>query len=96
MTDTLRRFTPTPEYARYVVTLMRTIYDEDQGRVEVHVTAIGPASAKQLAIETVRDLYPDAFALRAELECPGCKHDAHLHRCIAAGCGCNERTVVVV
>ena len=92
----LRRFTPGPEYKRFVVTALRNIYDEDQGRVIAYVHAIGPQSAKTLGHAKLAEKYPDAFVLRAVPECPECHDDGHANNCIVAGCGCRRVAEEVV
>jgi hypothetical protein len=64
---TVPRFTPTPEYRAYRVTLDADRYDGDSGRLSVTVHAIGPLSARQLAADQVRGEYPCAVGLRAEV-----------------------------
>jgi hypothetical protein len=64
---TVPRFTSTPEYRAYRVTLDADRYDGDSGRLSVTVHAIGPLSARQLAEDQVRGEYPCAVGLRAEV-----------------------------
>jgi hypothetical protein len=73
---TVARFTPTPEYRAYRVTLDADRYDGDSGRLSVTVHAIGPLSARQLAEDQVcarldpatgKPEYPCAVGLRAEV-----------------------------
>ena len=79
----LRRFEPTPDYHHFLVVLAADRYYKDMGKLTRHVRAIGPNGARQLALEQMREQYPDACYLRVELEdaafCDDCGFRLDIH-----------------
>jgi len=89
-TTRLRSFTPSVDYHRYVVKVMRDRYDPDGGSVQLKVTALGPIDARHLAWEQGRELgLRHHVVVRVTLECP-CGHAEHEFPCIAWGCTCER------
>lgn len=81
--ERLPSFVPPVETKAYRVTVLANRWDPDEGKFAVRLHAIGQVSARELAVEKVRDEYPDAMALRVEEvpeETPG-MHDGE------GGCG---------
>lgn len=84
--ERLATFTPTEDYADYLVIVLADAYDKDLGKLTVRVSAIGELSARELAVEKVRDEYPAAMAVRVTIPCPGCgiteaPHEVHAGPC---------------
>ena len=62
----LRRFTPPDETRTFQVTVLANRFDEDEGKFTVTVHAIGALSAREIAVDQVRDEYPSAMAVGCE------------------------------
>lgn len=76
--ERLPTFTPSPDYHSYRVTLLEDRWDAELGKFRVTVHAIGPLSARELAVEQSKGKYPSACAVAVEQLCDGCDpHEAH-------------------
>ena len=98
----MRAFEPTTDYHRYKVECLEDIYDEDS-RHRLTVSAIGPTSARAIALDQLRNdpdyPAPAPCVLRVEQICDGCDHPSHEGACPHRSyspeqvfpCGCGER-----
>ena len=50
----MRTYTPPAEAILYAVTVLRDAYDRDKGKDTWKVRAIGPVSAREIALELAR------------------------------------------